>query len=109
MPPWAGGAGAAALQQCLASQTPPPFHSLPPALAEFDLEGLRSRLDEQGLAVATAQEGSVRSRKTLAERTKGKPRDLARGSSLCIRMPPVLNQQGGRRTVPLPIDRPLSS
>ena len=43
----------------------------PPLLAEFDLEGLRSRLDEQGLAVATAQEGSVRSRKTLAERTKG--------------------------------------
>lgn len=39
--------------------------------AEFDLEGLRSKLDEQGLAVATAQEASVRSRKALAERTKG--------------------------------------
>ncbi|PSC73915.1 Transcription factor CCAAT displacement CDP1 [Micractinium conductrix] len=37
---------------------------------EFDLEGLRGRLDEQGMAVATAQEGSVKSRKALAERTK---------------------------------------
>lgn len=37
---------------------------------EFDLEGLRTKLDEQGLAVATAQEASVRSRKALAERTK---------------------------------------
>lgn len=42
---------------------------LPPP--EFDLEGLRSQLDEQGLAVATAQEASVRSRKALADRTKG--------------------------------------
>ncbi|KAL4425119.1 hypothetical protein ABPG77_008224 [Micractinium sp. CCAP 211/92] len=37
---------------------------------DFDLEGLRTKLDEQGLAVATAQEASVRSRKALAERTK---------------------------------------
>lgn len=37
---------------------------------EFDLEGLRSTLDEQGLAVATAQEASVKARKGLAERTK---------------------------------------
>ena len=46
--------------------------SAPPAAnAEFDLEGLRAQLDEQGLAVATAQEASVRSRKALADRTKG--------------------------------------
>ncbi|EFN56705.1 hypothetical protein CHLNCDRAFT_144082 [Chlorella variabilis] len=37
---------------------------------EFDLEGLRSKLDEQGLAVANAQEASVKSRRVLAERTK---------------------------------------
>jgi homeobox protein cut-like len=39
-------------------------------LPEFDLEGLRAKLDEQGLAVAAAQEASVRSRKLLADRTK---------------------------------------
>ncbi|KAI3427262.1 hypothetical protein D9Q98_007195 [Chlorella vulgaris] len=37
---------------------------------EFDLEGLRSKLDEQGLSVANAQEASVASRRVLAERTK---------------------------------------
>ena len=48
--------------------------------AEFDLEGLRTQLDEQGLAVATAQEASVRSRKALADRTKGgRSRLLGRG------------------------------
>ncbi|PRW51060.1 CASP-like [Chlorella sorokiniana] len=44
---------------------------------EFDLEGLRSQLDEQGLAVATAQEASVRSRKALADRTKEFRRGVA--------------------------------
>ncbi|KAI7841244.1 hypothetical protein COHA_005081 [Chlorella ohadii] len=44
---------------------------------EFDLEGLRAQLDEQGLAVATAQEASVRSRKALADRTK----DFRRGAA----------------------------
>ncbi|KAL4853646.1 hypothetical protein ACK3TF_005368 [Chlorella vulgaris] len=37
---------------------------------EFDLESLRSKLDEQGLSVANAQEASVASRRVLAERTK---------------------------------------
>ena len=62
---------------------PPPPLDAPPAArrcsltarhlcpAEFDLEGLRSKLDEQGLAVAAAQEASVKSRKGLADRTKG--------------------------------------
>lgn len=60
LPPPPAGAAAA---------TPP---LAPPSLdAEFDLEGLRAQLDEQGLAVATAQEASVRSRKALADRTKG--------------------------------------
>lgn len=45
-------------------------HAVPPLLAEFDLEGLRSKLDEQGLSVANAQEASVASRRVLAERTK---------------------------------------
>jgi len=51
--------------------------------AEFDLEGLRVQLDEQGLAVATAQEASVRSRKALADRTKGGCKDI--GTSTCRR------------------------
>jgi hypothetical protein len=39
--------------------------------AEFDLETLRGKLDENGLAIAEKQEASVNSRKQLAERTKG--------------------------------------
>jgi hypothetical protein len=40
--------------------------------AEFDLETLRSSLDEKGLAIAQSQETSMKSRKQLAEKTKGK-------------------------------------
>lgn len=58
MPPPAAGASA-------------PTPAASPSPAEFDLEGLRSKLDEQGLAVANAQEASVKSRRVLAERTKG--------------------------------------
>lgn len=36
----------------------------------FDLEGLRSSLDERGLAIAAHQDSSVACRKALAERTK---------------------------------------
>lgn len=69
--PAAGRAAASACRRC-----PPPApcrlsSSLLHCAAEFDLEGLRSKLDEQGLAVANAQEASVRSRKALADRTKG--------------------------------------
>jgi hypothetical protein len=39
--------------------------------AEFDLETLRSRLDEKGLAIAESQETSMKSRKQLSEKTKG--------------------------------------
>lgn len=53
-----------------ASQAAPPTRCHPACSPGFDLEGLRSKLDEQGLAVANAQEASVRSRKALAERTK---------------------------------------
>lgn len=61
-----------------------PLPSTPP-LAEFDLEGLRSRLDEQGLAVATAQEASVKSRKALADRTKGAcARGLEHGTCMLL-------------------------
>lgn len=42
---------------------------------EFDLESLRGSLDEQGLKVAENQEGSVKTRKALAERTKGRMRN----------------------------------
>eukprot|EP00884_Botryococcus_braunii_P002856 jgi/Botrbrau1/12571/Bobra.0169s0105.1 len=43
---------------------------------DFDLEGLKNRLDEQGLAVAENQELSVKSRRKLAETT----RDFKRGA-----------------------------
>lgn len=39
--------------------------------AEFDLETLRSNLDEKGLAIAESQEMSMKSRKQLSEKTKG--------------------------------------
>ena len=39
--------------------------------ADFELEELRGKLDEQGLAIAEKQEASVNSRKKLAETTKG--------------------------------------
>ncbi|KAG7667197.1 putative Protein CASP [Nannochloris sp. 'desiccata'] len=37
---------------------------------EFDLETLRSSLDEKGLAIAESQEASMKSRKQLSEKTK---------------------------------------
>lgn len=40
-------------------------------LAELDLDGLKSKLDGQGMALAQAQETSLQSRKQLAESTKG--------------------------------------
>lgn len=42
-----------------------------PLLADFDLDGLRSTLDEKGLAIAATQDQSLKSRKQLAESTKG--------------------------------------
>ncbi len=39
--------------------------------AEFDLDTLRGKLDEQGLAIAESQEASMKNRKKLAESTKG--------------------------------------
>lgn len=39
--------------------------------AEFDLDGLRTQLDGQAMALAEAQEASLRSRKELAGNTKG--------------------------------------
>ena len=44
------------------------FHSP----AEFELDGVRSKLDEEGLGIASHQEASVRQRRLLADATKGK-------------------------------------
>lgn len=38
---------------------------------DFQLEDLRAKLDEKGLAIAERQQASVNSRKKLAELTKG--------------------------------------
>ena len=50
-----------------------PYYSTVVSLgaADFELEELRGKLDEQGLAIAEKQEASVNSRKKLAETTKG--------------------------------------
>jgi len=42
-----------------------------PANTEFDLETMRGKLDEKGMSIAEYQELSVKSRKHLAEKTKG--------------------------------------
>lgn len=54
--------------------------------ADFDLDSLRTRLDEDGLAIAERQEESSKQRRTLAEATKGKlfPRLYA-----CLAVPAV--------------------
>lgn len=39
--------------------------------ADFDLDAVRSRLDEDGMAIAERQEESSKQRRTLAEATKG--------------------------------------
>ena len=39
--------------------------------AEFSLETFRHKLDEQGMSIAENQEQSVKSRKRLAETTRG--------------------------------------
>ena len=39
--------------------------------ADLDLDGLKRKLDAQGMALAQAQEASLKSRKQLAENTKG--------------------------------------
>ena len=50
--------------------------------AEFDLDVLRSRLDEDGMAIAERQEESFKQRRTLADATKGL--SLARMSCSCL-------------------------
>lgn len=39
--------------------------------ADLDLDGLKRKLDAQGMALAQAQEASLKNRKQLAENTKG--------------------------------------
>ncbi len=41
-------------------------------IADFELESFRGRLDEQGMAIAENQELSMKSRRKLAEMTRGK-------------------------------------
>jgi len=41
--------------------------------ADFSLETFRHKLDEQGMSIAENQEQSVKSRKKLAETTRGTP------------------------------------
>ncbi len=43
--------------------------------AEFSLETFRHKLDEQGMSIAENQEQSVKSRKRLAETTRGTQED----------------------------------
>ena len=38
---------------------------------EFELDSVRSKLDEEGLGIASHQEASVKHRRQLAEATKG--------------------------------------
>ena len=52
--------------------------------AEFDLETLRSSLDEKGLAIAESQETSMKSRKQLSEKTKG---------TITLRVPSTFNRR----------------
>jgi hypothetical protein len=39
--------------------------------AEFELDSFRQKMDEQGMAVAENQESSLKSRRRLAETTRG--------------------------------------
>lgn len=53
--------------------------------ADFSLETFRHKLDEQGMSIAENQEQSVKSRKKLAETTRGKtvflrPHDILAGA-----------------------------
>ena len=41
--------------------------------AEFDLDAVRAKLDEQGMTVAGNQEASLKSRRQLADVTKSAP------------------------------------
>lgn len=47
-----------------------------PFRADFQLEIFRKELDQQGLQVAEQQETSLKSRKKLAEATKGRKRRI---------------------------------
>ena len=46
--------------------------------ADFSLETFRHKLDEQGMSIAENQEQSVKSRKKLAETTRGTQADVVR-------------------------------
>lgn len=39
--------------------------------ADFELDSFRQKMDEQGMAVAENQESSLKSRRRLAETTRG--------------------------------------
>ena len=41
--------------------------------AEFEMDSFRQKMDEQGMAVAENQESSLKSRRRLAETTRGDP------------------------------------
>lgn len=56
-------------------------------LADFDLEGLKNRLDEQGLAVAENQELSLKSRRKLAETTRGAFSPCSLSQALACQIP----------------------
>ena len=47
------------------------IHAMP--CADFDLEAVRAKLDEQGMAIAANQEASIKSRRKLADVTKSAP------------------------------------
>ena len=44
--------------------------------AEFELDSFRQKMDEQGMAVAENQESSLKSRRKLAETTRGMPPEV---------------------------------
>lgn len=92
---WKGAASDALLMVCCRTLQWWPnrlfLTAWPGLLAEFDLETLRGTLDEKGLAIAETQEASVKSRKQLAEKTKGKQAEVLSYSSAAFSLLHVIN------------------
>lgn len=59
------------LLQSLTLPNPALITTCCPVNTDFSLEAFRHRLDEQGMSIAENQEQSVKSRKKLAETTRG--------------------------------------
>ncbi len=66
--------------------------------AEFELDSFRQKMDEQGMAVAENQESSLKSRRRLAETTRGDALHFLRSEiQQVLRTHTTVSMQNSRR------------